>query len=129
MQEPSLFTKIINGEIPAHKIYEDDRVVAFLDMQPLTEGHTLVVPRKQIDHIWDLPDDDYEYIWMVSKKIGQHIREVIGSPRVAIVVEGFGVPHAHIHLIPIYKQYDLQNPVKLSPDEDSFIKMAARLKM
>jgi histidine triad (HIT) family protein len=129
MQQPSIFTRIINGEISAHKIYEDDRVVAFLDMQPIIEGHTLVVSKKQIDHIWDLSDEDYEYIWKISKKIGQHIRKIIGSPRVGVVVEGFGVPHAHIHLIPIYKQNDLQTSAKIGLNEDAFVAMALRLKM
>jgi len=129
MQEELVFTKIIKGEIAAYKIYEDDQVVAFLDAHPLTEGHTLVVPRKQIDHIWDLDDADYEYLWKVSKKIGQHIREIIGSPRVGVVVEGFGVPHAHVHLIPIYQRYDLQSTDHLNPSDDDLAKMAARLQM
>lgn len=129
MQEPSIFTRIINGEIDAYKIYEDDRVVAFLDAHPLAEGHTLVVPRKQVDHIWDLDDTDYDYLWKTSKKIGQHIREIIKSPRVGVVVEGFGVPHAHVHLVPIYQRYDLQSTDHLNPSDDDLAKMASRLRM
>lgn len=129
MQEPSVFTRIINGEIAAYKIYEDDQVIAFLDAHPLTEGHTLVVPRKQIDHIWDLDDADYEYLWNISKKIGQHIREIIKSPRVGVVVEGFGVPHTHVHLVPIYQEYDLQSTDHLNPSDDDLAKMASRLRM
>jgi len=129
--EPSIFTRIINGEIPAHRIYEDDQVIAFLDLHPQIEGHTLVVPKKQVDHIWDLNDEDYEYLWKVTKKIGSHIREIIGSPRVGIVVEGFGVPHAHIHLIPIYIGSDLKKSqnIDIEPNHEMLANIASRLKM
>lgn len=131
MQEPSTFTKIINGEIPAHKIYEDDRVIAFLEIFPQSDGHTLVVPKRQVDHIWDLSDDEYKYLWEIVKKIGSHIREVINPPRVGIVVEGFGVPHTHIHLVPIYHSNDLKRPQDRTgePDHEALAKMAARLSM
>lgn len=131
MPEPSVFTKIINGEIPAYKIYEDDRVIAFLDMHPQNEGHTLVVPKIQVDHIWDLSDDDYEYFWQIVKKIGCHIREVIGSPRVGVVVEGFGVPHCHVHLVPIYHGNDLKKQPDLDAEPNNFAlaAMTDRLKM
>jgi histidine triad (HIT) family protein len=130
MQQPSIFTRIINGEIPAHKIYEDDRVIAFLEVHPLNEGHTLVVPKKQVDHIWDLSDDDYDYLWKVVKKIASHIREVIKPPRVGVIVEGFGVPHAHVHLIPIYHGDDLKRVQnQTQPSNDDLAKVAQRLKM
>lgn len=131
MQEPSLFTRIINGEIPAYKIYEDNQVIAFLDRHPLTPGHTLVVPKVQVNHIWELSDDDYVYLWEVIKKIGIHIREVIGSPRVGVVVEGFGVPHVHVHLVPIYHGNDLKKSQNLDaePDNEALAAMAVRLKM
>lgn len=131
MQEPSIFTRIINGEIPAYKVYEDDRILAFLEIHPIMEGHTLVVPKKQVDHIWDLDDDDYEYLWNITKKIGTHIREVIGSPRVGVTVEGFGVPHAHIHLLPIYHGNDLkkQQNKDLTPSDEELASVAARLRM
>jgi len=131
MQEPSIFTRIINHEIPAHIIYEDDRVIAFLDLHPQMEGHTLVVPKTQVDQIWELSDDDYRYLWEVVKKIGNHIHEVIGSPRVGVAVEGFGVPHTHVHLVPIYNGNDLKRPQNLdiAPDDEAIAAMAARLKM
>lgn len=130
MQEPSIFTKIIKGEIPCQKVYEDERVIAFLEMHPINEGHTLVVPKKQVNHIWDLEDDDYLYLWQTAKKIACHIREVIGSPRVGVVVEGFGVSHVHIHLVPIYHGNDLKKPQDHStPDNEALAKMAARLRM
>lgn len=118
MTEPSIFTRIINGEIPCHKIYEDDKVLAFLDVHPINPGHTLVVPKKQLDHIWDLTDEDYEYLWKISKKIALHLKKTIGCPRVGVVVEGFGVPHCHIHLTPIYQGNDLKKP---QDDKDTSI--------
>ena len=130
MQEPSLFTRIINGEIPAHKIYEDDKVIAFLNTHPVNPGHTLVVPKIQVDHIWDLSDDDYTYLWQIVKKVGSHIRQVIKSPRVGVIVEGFGVPHTHVHLVPIYHGNDLKKPDPHGePDNESLAAMASRLKM
>ena len=131
MQEPSIFTRIINGEIYAPKIYEDDRVIAFLDIHPLCEGHTLVVPKIQVDHLWDLPDDDYEYLWKVTKNIANHIKEVYNSPRVGSVVEGFGVPHAHVHLLPIYQGDDLRRIPNHdnAPDMEWLEQVAARLRM
>ena len=122
MNEPSIFTRIINGEIPCHKIYEDDSVLAFLEVHPINPGHTLVVPKKQIDHIWDLDDEDYQYLWKISKKIALHIKNTLKCPRVGVVVEGFGVPHCHIHLIPIYQGNDLKKPQE---DKDTLIDHAA----
>jgi histidine triad (HIT) family protein len=129
MQEPSIFTRIINGEIPAHKIYEDDQVIAILDIHPMSEGHTLVIPKKQVDHIWDLDQNSYEYLWNISKKLAIRMREVINPTRVGVVVEGFGVPHAHIHLIPIYHGDDLKKAQNLDavPDHEALAETASRL--
>jgi len=131
MNEPSIFTRIINGEIPAHKIYEDDRVIAILDVHPMSEGHTLVIPKKQVDHIWDLEADDYTYIWEVAKKLALHIRDIINPTRVGVIVEGFGVPHAHIHLIPIYHSNDLKafQDHNIEPDHEALAKVASMLRM
>ncbi|HPF31113.1 MAG TPA: HIT family protein [Candidatus Saccharibacteria bacterium] len=128
MKEPTVFSRIIKGEIPAHKIYEDDKVIAFLDIYPVNEGHTLVVPKIEINHIWDLDDVDYDYLWQITKKISKHIQEVIGSPRVGAVVDGFGVPHAHIHLIPIYNGNDLKKE-STKPTNDELADVANRLRM
>ncbi len=97
----SIFTKIINGEIPAHKIYEDENVIAFLTIQPCTPGHTLVVPKQQVDHLWDLPEDQYLNLLSTTKRIANHIRNVTQKDRVLMYVAGFEVPHAHIHLAPV----------------------------
>jgi histidine triad (HIT) family protein len=131
MNEPSIFTRIISGEIPANKVYEDDQIIAILDLHPQMPGHTLVIPKKQVDHLWDLSDQDYEYLMKTAKKIGSHIREVIGSPRVGMVVEGFGVPHCHVHLVPIYHGNDLkiQPDMDAQPDFKALDETAEKLKM
>lgn len=127
--EDSIFTKIIKGEIPCHKIYEDENTIAFLDVHPQTEGHTLVVPKRQIEDIWDMDADDYEVLWSVVYKLGPHIRDVIGSKRVGVVVAGFGVPHVHVHLIPINREAELKQAQDLESDidHDSLAEVAKRL--
>lgn len=128
--EDSIFTKIIKGEIPCHKVYEDDRVIAFLDVHPLREGHTLVVPKKQVDHLWDLDEDTYQYLWAVTKQLGEHIRTVLVPARVGVIVEGFGVPHVHVHLVPIENSEDLKKHQDLSSpiDHESLAAVAGKLR-
>lgn len=99
--EQSIFTKIINGEIPCHKIYEDERTIAFLDIHPTQPGHTLVVPKTQIDHFDDLGDEDYMAVWRTVKKIAKAQDKVFGKARVGVKVMGFDVPHAHVHVLPM----------------------------
>ena len=118
----SIFTKIINKEIPAHRIYEDDRVIAFLTNHPIIEGHTLVVPKKQVDQIWDMESDDYAYLWQTAKKIALHLRKVLEIERVGVVIKGNEVAHAHIHLIPMpgpdtYVNFDPSPEPSLITDE------------
>ena len=99
--DQSRFEKIIKGELPAEKIYEDERVIAFLTIRPLTDGHALVIPKKRIEEIWDLSDDDYKYLWRVTNKIALHLRTVMEADRVGVVVKGQSFHHVHIHLIPV----------------------------
>lgn len=98
--EDSIFTKIINGEIPCHKVYEDDTVFAFLDIHPINTGHTLVIPKQQVEFLWDLDDEAYQNVMMAAKKIARHMRETLQVEYVGVQVIGVDVPHAHIHLIP-----------------------------
>ena len=98
--QDSVFTKIIKGEIPCHKIYEDEAVFAFLDIHPKQPGHVLVVPKKQVEFVWDLPAQDYAALMAGAQKIGQHIREILQPSYVGLMVEGLGVPHAHVHVFP-----------------------------
>jgi histidine triad (HIT) family protein len=119
MNELSVFSKIINGDIPAYKIYEDDRVVAILDIHPINPGHTLVIPKKQIENIWDLDDEDYHYLCGISKILAERIMDRIKPPKVGVIVEGFGVPHAHVHLIPIYYPEDIKRKQDLDASVDN----------
>jgi histidine triad (HIT) family protein len=96
----SIFTKIIKGEIPSNKIYEDELTLAFLNIYPDVPGHTLVIPKKQIDHLWDLPAEDYVAVMETAKKVANRMREVLKPERVGVKVVGEEVPHAHVHLIP-----------------------------
>jgi histidine triad (HIT) family protein len=117
--EPSLFTKIINGEIPCHKVYEDDQTIAFLDIYPSRPGHTLVIPKTQVDHLWDLTDEDYRAVMDTSKKVAKRLRDVLGCERIGVKVIGFDVPHAHIHLVPINNLDDYQAAGDMSAEPDS----------
>lgn len=96
----SLFTKIINGEIPSHKIYEDDKTYAFLDIHPSVPGHTLVVPKTEVEFVWDLEKTDYQALMATARKIAKHLRNTLDVPYVGSKVIGVDVPHAHVHLIP-----------------------------
>lgn len=98
--EDSIFTKIIRGEIPSHKVYEDDKTLAFMTITPVREGHTLVIPKVQVDQFIDVPDEDYDAVWRTAKKVSKRIREITEKQRVGIVVKGVEVPHFHVHLIP-----------------------------
>ncbi len=100
MQEPSIFTKIINGELSCHKLYEDDKTIAFLTIAPVREGHALVIPKIQVDQYVDVPDEYYEAVWRTVKKVAANIKTVTGKERVGILVRGLDVPHFHVHLIP-----------------------------
>jgi histidine triad (HIT) family protein len=106
--DDSIFTKIIKGEIPCRKVYEDDDVIAFLDINPLSDGHVLVVPKEQIDLIWDLDNETYTHLWQTAKNIAQAIQAELNPLRVGVVIEGLDVPHAHIHLVPLYDRDTLQ---------------------
>ncbi len=110
--EDTIFTKIIKGEISSYKILEDDNFISFLDINPIREGHTLVVPKIQIDYIYDLSDDILSNFFIFSKRVAKILQNVVHCNRVGIAVVGLEVPHAHIHLIPINKISDMnfENP-------------------
>jgi histidine triad (HIT) family protein len=116
----TIFTRIIKGEIPCYKIAEDDRYFAFLDINPLRAGHTLVVPKKEVDYLFDLDDDLLSGLMLFSKKISKAIKESIPCARIGVAVLGLEVPHAHIHLVPMDSMEDVnfRNPkLKFTPDE------------
>ena len=124
----TIFTKIIRGEIPCYKVAESDKYFAFLDINPLNAGHTLVVPKKETDYIFDLSDDDYSGLMLFSKKVALGIEKAIPCARIGVAVVGLEVPHTHIHLVPINAISDLNfaNPkLKMTPEE--FEKIASRI--
>ncbi len=126
----TIFSRIINGEIPSYKVAEDDRYYAFLDINPLTKGHTLVVPKQEVDYLFDLDDQTLGDMMVFAKKIARKIKEKIDCKRVAVVVLGMEVPHAHIHLIPINSEQDVdfhREKLKLTPEE--FQKIAELIQM
>ncbi len=125
----SIFTKIIKGEIPCHKIYEDDQTFAFLDIHPKTPGHTLVIPKKQIEFVWDLDDTTYQALMSSVKKIATHIRDVMGKPYVGQMIIGIDVPHAHIHVFPFSNmdEYSQRPDMNAEPDHESLAAVAEKL--
>ena len=116
----SIFTKIVNGEIPSYKIVEDENYYAFLDIFPLVKGHTLVIPKKEVDYLFDLDDAEYLGLQMFAKKVASALKEAIPCRKIAVTVLGLEVPHAHIHLIPMNSEKDVNfaNPkLKFTPEE------------
>lgn len=104
---PTLFTKILAGEIPAHKILEDEKYFAFLDIRPLNPGHTLVIPKQEVDYIFDMEDDLLKGLVLFSKKVAKAIKKAFPCKKVGVAVVGIEVPHTHIHLIPVNSVGDL----------------------
>lgn len=96
----SLFSKIIQGEIPCHRVYEDELTFAFLDINPRHEGHTIVVPKREVDYLFDLPDEDYTALWASCATVSSALKAATGCERVLVLVLGYEIPHAHVHLIP-----------------------------
>ena len=109
---PSIFSRIVQGEIPCHKVAEDDQFLAFLDINPLAEGHTLVIPKAEIDYLFDLPDELYLGLMAFAKKIAPALQKACPCLRIGMAVIGLEVPHAHLHLVPLQTMHDLnfENP-------------------
>ncbi|MBO4812553.1 HIT domain-containing protein [Candidatus Saccharibacteria bacterium] len=124
---PSIFTKIINGEIPCYKIYEDDKTFAFLDINPETKGHTLVIPKNEVDKIYELPDEDYEALMSTVKKLSKHLEKKLGA-RTLWKVIGTDVPHAHVHLLPYDETWEHGRNLKLTPEEFEEIRQTLEYK-
>ena len=125
----TLFTKIINGEIPCHKIAEDDKYFAFLDISPLAMGHTLVIPKAEVDYIFDLEDEVLAGLNLFAKRVAKAVEKSVECKRIGVAVIGLEVPHTHIHLVPLNAIGDLNfsNP-KLNPAQEDLAEMAARIR-
>ncbi len=121
----SVFTKILSGEIPCYKIAEDENYLAFLDIQPLAEGHVLVIPKQEVDYLFKLDDEIYAGLWMFAKRISVAIEKSISCKRIGVAVIGLEVPHAHIHLIPLNTMNDINfSRPKLNPTKEQLEKTA-----
>ena len=125
----TIFTKIIKGDIPSHKVYEDDKTLAFLDIHPVAPGHTLVIPKKQVEFVWDLADEDYRAVMEATKKVALRLREVLGTAYVGERIVGVDVPHAHVQLIPFntIAEYKAPQDMQSEPDHAALADMAKKL--
>lgn len=126
----TIFTRIINGEIPSYKVAEDENYYAFLDINPMAEGHTLVVPKQETDYIFDLDPETLGGMMRFAQKVAKRMDETLDCKRVAVVVLGLEVPHAHIHLIPLNSESDIdfrKPKLKLTPEE--FEAIAAKIRL
>ena len=124
----SIFSRIVAGEIPSWKVAEDERYYAFLDINPLAEGHTLVIPKKEVDYIFDLDAETYAGLWQFAGRVAKAVREAVPCKRVGVAVLGMEVPHAHIHLVPLQTEGDLdfrKEKKQLSPER--FAEIAAAI--
>lgn len=127
----SIFSKIVSGDIPSHKVYEDERTLAFLDIHPVTEGHVLVVPKTEVEFVWDLSDDDYHAVMATVKKVAARLREVLQAPYVGEMVVGTDVPHAHVHVVPFHQPHELKRTLETAtaePDHDALAVTATKLR-
>lgn len=122
----SIFTKIINGEIPSYKVAENENFYAFLDISPLAKGHTLVIPKNETDYIFDIENEEYQALFLFAKKVAKAIGNIIPCQKVGLTVIGLEVRHAHIHLIPINSIYDMDfKREKLKFEKEEFVEIAA----
>ena len=126
---PSIFTRIINGEIPSYKLAEDDRYISFLDITPVRRGHALVVPKREVDHLFDLDGDELTGILPFAKEVARKIKAVVPCTRIGISVIGLEVPHAHIHLVPIDTLSDMDfSRTRLKFTTEEFAALAERIR-
>ena len=123
--KPSIFTKIIRGDIPCHKIYEDEHTLAFLDIHPVQPGHVLVIPKQQVEFLWDLDEATYLAVMSTAQKVAKRLRETLNVPYVGEKVFGLDVPHAHVHLIPFSIPSEFRNrPSDGDPDHKALAAIA-----
>ena len=124
----TIFSRIINGEIPCYKVAENDKFFAFMDINPVQKGHTLVIPKKEVDYIFDIDDNDIQEMMLFAKQVAVKIKNAIPCVKVGVAVIGLEVPHAHIHLVPMQKEGDLDfSRPKLQLTEEEFLKKKKKI--
>ena len=129
MTEESVFTRIVKGEIPCFKVYEDELTLAFLDIHPIQPGHTLVIPKQQVEFVWDLDDATYQALMATTKLVAKRLRAVLNTPFIGEQVVGVDVPHAHIHLIPFatVDEFRIQPDMTVEPNFTELNQLAGKL--
>lgn len=125
---PSLFSKIVAGEIPCHEVWQDDQHLAFLDIRPVQPGHTLVVPKREAAYLFDLSPAEYAALWEAARQVERRLREVLGCQRVVVAVVGWEVPHVHIHLVPTNALGDFPFPAPMQLEQQELDALARRLR-
>ena len=125
---PSLFTKIVKGEIPCHKILEDEKYLAFLDLRPINPGHTLVITKKEIDYVFDVEDELLGGVMIFAKKVAKMIQKEIKCKKIGIMVAGLEVPHVHVHLVPIHDVLDLNFARAKPTPHEELAKVAEKIR-
>lgn len=124
----SIFTRIVKGEIPSYKVAESDKFYAFLDIAPMAKGHTLIIPKREVDYIFDIEDQEYMELQLFAKRVAEAIKEAIPCQRVGVAVLGMEVPHAHIHLVPLQTEADMDfRKSKLQLSTEEFQEIAKRI--
>lgn len=129
--EDTIFTKIVKGEIPCHKVYEDDKTLAFLDIHPVAEGHTLVISKLQVPSVWELDEENYTALMNTVLRVGRRLKEVVGRPYVGEMVVGVDVPHAHVHVVPFAETRELKRTLDTATaptNHEALAKLAERLR-
>jgi len=125
---PSIFSRIVAGEIPCHKVWEDHQALAFLDVRPVVPGHTLVIPKREVDYLFDLGEDEYTHLWRSAHVVARRLKQRLPCERVCVAVLGFEVPHAHIHLIPAQRMSDFPWPGGRPAKDEALAALAAKLR-
>lgn len=126
---PSIFSKIIDGTLPCHKVHEDEKHLAFLDIQPLVMGHVLCIPKKEVDYIFDLSPDDLANLWKFSQTVAHALKHAVPCKRIGTAVIGLEVPHAHVHLVPMNQVGDLNFSLpKLHPSNEELAQIASEIR-
>ena len=124
----SIFTRIIRAELPSHKVWEDDAFFAFLDIHPIQTGHTLLIPKTEVDSIWDLDEASYNALWQRARRLAGPICSAMKAVRTGIVVEGLAVPHVHVHLIPVFKTADLDPSKQRTVTSEELASVAVKIR-
>jgi histidine triad (HIT) family protein len=128
MNPNEIFNKIISREIPAHIIWESDTHLAFLDINPIQPGHTLLIPKQQIDYIFDMNDAEYTNLWLAAKEVAKLLKEKLNPKRVSIVVEGFDIPHVHVKLVPVNTGRELDQSLARPAEQKDLLEIANKIR-